>query len=169
MRFTSYILAASAALLGSGVVQGLTVNPKTITPPKHLYSFSLKFTDNYAFSGPLGNRVGLGLTGGDMTAPNGTLIGKFIPGIGGETGILDTNGNLQIDVRGYVKFTDELAYAFLHITGVGPLAGKPYDAHHIETNSTTRSAWNTYFVAANVTLVNPALLIGDAFAWSTSA
>ncbi|KAG9104861.1 hypothetical protein FRC07_009692 [Ceratobasidium sp. 392] len=168
MRFTSYALAATSALLGSNLASSAPLNPKLITPPKHLYSFSLAFTDNHAIDGPLGTRVGLGLTGGNVTNPSGTLIGRVVPGVGGETGIIDKNGNLEIDVKAFFEFFDDKSHAYVAISGIGPLSGKPYDAHHLETNSTSRLAWNSYFIVANVSLVSPALLIGDAFYWSTS-
>ncbi|KAG8709880.1 hypothetical protein FRC12_009406 [Ceratobasidium sp. 428] len=168
MRFTSYAFATTTALLGSNLVTSVPLNPKIITPPKHLYSFSLAFTNTRAIDGPLGTRVGLGLTGGNLTDPTGSLIGRVVPGIGGETGIIDKNGNLEIDVKVFFQFNDDHQYAYAAISGIGPLSGKPYDAHHIETNSSSRFAWNSYFVVANVSLVNPALLIGDAFYWPTS-
>ncbi|KAG9077344.1 hypothetical protein FRC06_008970 [Ceratobasidium sp. 370] len=98
-----------------------------------------------------------------MTAPDGSLIGKVVPGVGGETGIIDKNGNLEIDVKAIFQFLDDQKFAYAAISGIGPLSGKPYDAHHVETDSPSRLAWNSYFVVANVSLVNPTLLIGDAY------
>ncbi|KAG9089720.1 hypothetical protein FS749_001110 [Ceratobasidium sp. UAMH 11750] len=167
MRFTSYALAATTAFFG--LVSSAPLHPKLITPPKHLCSFSFALSDNHLVGGPLGTRVGLGFLDGNMTAPDGSLIAKVVPGVGGETGVIDKNGNLEIDVKAVFQFVDDKKFAYAAISGIGPLSGKPYDAQHIETDSSSRLAWNSYFIVANVSLVNPALLIGDAFYWSTSA
>ena len=63
-----------------------------------------------------------------MTAPNGTLIGKVVPGVGGETGIIDKNGNLEIDVKAFFQFVDDKKFAYAAISGIGPLTGHPLDA-----------------------------------------
>ncbi|KAG8778806.1 hypothetical protein FRC12_024821 [Ceratobasidium sp. 428] len=133
MRFASYALTTATALLGSSLVAGVPVNPKVITPPKHLYSFSLEFTNTRAIEGPLGTRVGLGLTGGNLTDPTGSPIGHVVPGIGGETGIIDKNGNLEIDVKVFFQFNDDHQYAYAAISGIGPLSGKPYDAQSVDS------------------------------------
>ncbi|KAG8689222.1 hypothetical protein FRC08_011041 [Ceratobasidium sp. 394] len=167
MRFTSYALAATTAFFG--LVSSAPFHPKLITPPKHLCSFSFALSDNHLVGGPLGTRVGLGFLDGNMTAPDGSLIATVVPGVGGETGVIDKNGNLEIDVKAVFQFVDDKKFTYAAISGIGPLSGKPYDAQHIETDSSSRLAWNSYFIVANVSLVNPALLIGDAFYWSTSA
>ncbi|KAG9077345.1 hypothetical protein FRC06_008971, partial [Ceratobasidium sp. 370] len=128
MRFsTSCALAAITTLLGSGLVSSSPHNLK-LKPPKHLYSFSPTFTDNHSVNGPLGTRVGLGITGGNMTAPDGSLIAKVVPGVGGETGVIDKKGNLEINVKAFFQFLDDHKFGYVAISGIGPLSGKPYDA-----------------------------------------
>ncbi|KAF8595991.1 hypothetical protein BDV93DRAFT_528311, partial [Ceratobasidium sp. AG-I] len=176
MRFTS-VFSAAAVLLGATLANGclasqtplqetniVSVNPKLLPHYKHFYSFSFELTENHIVDGPIGTRIGVGFTGGSMTAPSGTLIAKVVPGVGGETGIIDKNGNLQIDVKVFFQFIDDNKFAYVAISGVGPLTGHPLNAHHIETDSPSRLAWNSYFVVANVSLATPALIIGDAFA-----
>jgi hypothetical protein len=63
-----------------------------------------------------------------MTDPTGALIANVVPGVGGETGVIDKNGNLQIDVKAIFQFVDDKKYAYAAITGIGPLAGRPLDA-----------------------------------------
>jgi hypothetical protein len=63
-----------------------------------------------------------------MTNPAGALIGNVVPGLGGETGIIDKNGNLEIDVKAFFQFVDDKKYAYAAISGIGPLTGKPLDA-----------------------------------------
>ncbi|KAF8598874.1 hypothetical protein BDV93DRAFT_560899 [Ceratobasidium sp. AG-I] len=167
MRLTS-VVSAAALLLGATLANAASTKPKSLPSYKHIYSFSLELTENHLVNGPLGTRVGLGLTGGNMTAPNGTVIGKVVPGVGGETGIIDKNGNLELDVKVFFQFVDDKKFAYVAVSGIGPLSGHPLDAHHVETDSPSRLAWNSYYIIANVSLATPSLVIGDAFAFSTS-
>ncbi|KAG9087203.1 hypothetical protein FS749_003079 [Ceratobasidium sp. UAMH 11750] len=169
MRFTSYALVIASVLFGSGTVSSLSINPKLMTAPRHLYSLSLTFTDNYSVAGPLGTRVGLGITGGNMTAPNGSLIGKVVPGVGGETGVIDKNGNLEIDAKAVCQFLDDNKYAYMAISGIGLLNGRLYNAHHFETDSSSRLAWNSYYIVTNTSFDTPTHAFVDAFYWSTSS
>lgn len=65
---------------------------------------------------------------GNMTAPNGTAIGKVVPGVGGETGVIDKNGNLELDVKVFFQFVDDKKFAYVAVSGIGPLSGHPLDA-----------------------------------------
>ena len=63
-----------------------------------------------------------------MTSSSGALIGKVVPGVGGETGIIDKNGNVQIDVKVFFQFVDDKNFAYAAISGIGPLDGHPLAA-----------------------------------------
>ena len=62
MHLTS-VVSAVAVLLGTTLANAASVNPKSLPPYQHLYSFSLEFTENHLFNSTLGTRVGLGLVG----------------------------------------------------------------------------------------------------------
>ena len=75
MRFTSF-LSAVVVLLGATLANGClasqtpiqgtdgaSVNPKSLPPFEHLYSFSLELTENHLVDGPLGSRLGTGFSG----------------------------------------------------------------------------------------------------------
>ncbi|KAG8795953.1 hypothetical protein FRC12_007766 [Ceratobasidium sp. 428] len=130
---------------------------------EHLYSFSLTLSPNHLVDGPLGSRFGLGAISGNMTSPQGKVIATVVPGVGGETGLVDKNGNFQIQSRNIFQFVDDKKYVFIEGSGIGPLTGNPLDVHHVETDSPSRLAWNGYFIVVNVSLPSPASLIGDAF------
>ncbi|KAG8769867.1 hypothetical protein FRC12_004676 [Ceratobasidium sp. 428] len=104
MRFISHTLAAATTFLGSSLVSSVPISPKHIKPPEHLYSWSLDLTENHLIDGPLGTRVSLGPISGDLTDSAGLLIGHVVPGVGGETGIIDRNGNSQIDAKLIFQF-----------------------------------------------------------------
>ncbi|KAF8600061.1 hypothetical protein BDV93DRAFT_525608 [Ceratobasidium sp. AG-I] len=146
---------------------GSVLGAKQLPAYTHLFSFNLTLSDNHPVEGPLGTRYGLGLVDGTMTAPNGTVIAKTVPGIGGETGVIDKNNNLQVEARAFFQFVDDGKYAYLIATGIGSLVGHPFDYERIETDSPSRLAWNSYFIVANLSLVSPTNLLADAFAFST--
>ncbi|QRV93142.1 transmembrane protein [Ceratobasidium sp. AG-Ba] len=104
-----------------------------------------------------------------MTSPNGKIIATVVSSVGGEMGLVDKNGNFQIQSRNVWQFVDDKKYAYIEGSGIGPLTGNPLDVHHIETDSPARLAWNGYFIVVNVTLVNPTLLKGDAFMFENGA
>lgn len=62
-----------------------------------------------------------------MSAPNGTIIAKVVPGVGGETGVIDKNNNLEIEARAFFQFVDDKKYAYLTGVGIGSLTGHPFD------------------------------------------
>ncbi|KAG8703573.1 hypothetical protein FRC08_002753 [Ceratobasidium sp. 394] len=97
-----------------------------------------------------------------MTSPEGAVIAKAVP-VGGETGLVDKNGNFQIQSRSIFQFLDDHKYAYFEGTGIGSLVGNPLDVHHFETDSPSRLAWNGYFIVVNLTLASSTLLLGDAF------
>ncbi|KAG8699858.1 hypothetical protein FRC09_006327 [Ceratobasidium sp. 395] len=135
---------------------------------EHLYSWTAELSDVKQIKGPLGTRIGAAIIGGNLTAPDGKLLAKAVTGLGGDTGVIDKTGNVQIDARLFYKFIDDGKYAYVVSTGVGSFTGSSLDAARIETDSPSRSAWNSYFIVANVTLPSPTLLKGDAFRFSTS-
>ncbi|KAG8709879.1 hypothetical protein FRC09_000417 [Ceratobasidium sp. 395] len=173
MRFISYTLAAATTLLGSSLVSSVPISPKHIKPlntytrgPWILQRITLstahwapasalvllgKYTLYYTYDGVMLNFS----YSGDLTDSAGSLIGHVVPGVGGETGIIDKNGNPQIDAKLIFQFKNDKKHMYAAISGVGLLTGKPYDAHHIETDSPSRLAWNSYFIVANVSLVSP--------------
>ncbi|KAF8600064.1 hypothetical protein BDV93DRAFT_525610 [Ceratobasidium sp. AG-I] len=149
------------------VLCGSVMGAKQLPAYNHLFSWNLTLSDNHPVEGPLGTRYGLGIIGGVITAPNGTAIAKLVPGIGGETGVIDKNGNLQVEARAFFQFLDDKKYAYLIGTGIGSLVGHPFDYQRIETDSPSRLAWNSYFIVANLSLASPTTLLADAFAFST--
>lgn len=66
-----------------------------------------------------------------MTAPNGTVIAKAVPGLGGETGVVGKNGNLQVQARAFFQFLDDGKYIYLANTGIGSLVGHPFDLKYV--------------------------------------
>jgi hypothetical protein len=62
-----------------------------------------------------------------MTDPGGKIIAKIVPGVGGETGVVDKNGNFQIESHNVFQFVDDQKYAYVAGTGIGSLTGKPLD------------------------------------------
>ncbi|KAG9087202.1 hypothetical protein FS749_003078 [Ceratobasidium sp. UAMH 11750] len=102
-----------------------------------------------------------------MTDPNGKLIAKAVSGLGGDTGVIGKTGSVQIDARLFYQFVDDDKYAYVVSTGVGSFTGTSFDAARVETDSPSRSAWNSDFIVANVSLPSPTLLRGDAFTFST--
>ncbi|KAG9119103.1 hypothetical protein FRC07_006042 [Ceratobasidium sp. 392] len=173
--FTAVALSVSA--LGAKHLPGYT----------HLYSWTAELSDVKQIEGPLGTRIGVSILGypplpisgariliglptrGNLTAPNGKLLAKAVTGLGGDTGVIDKTGNVQIDARVFYQFIDDGKYAYVVSTGVGSFTGCSFDAARIETDSPARSAWNSYFIVANVSLPTPTLLKGDAFTFSSTA
>ncbi|KAG9128405.1 hypothetical protein FRC07_013745 [Ceratobasidium sp. 392] len=136
---------------------------------KHLYSWTAELSEVRQIQGSLGTRIGVGLLGGNMMSPDGRLIAKAVPGLGGDTGLVDKNGNVQADARLFFQFLDDGKYAYMVTPGIGSFTGQSFDAVRIETDSVSRAAWNGYFLVANVSLSSPTLLRGDAFVFSTGA
>lgn len=62
MRLTS-VVSAAALLIGATLANAASAKLKSLPSYKHIYSFSLGLTENHLVNGPLGTRVGLGLTG----------------------------------------------------------------------------------------------------------
>lgn len=62
-----------------------------------------------------------------MTSPDDKLLATVVPGLGGETGVVDKNNNLQIEARSYFQFVDDKKYAYLSSSGIGSLVGHPFD------------------------------------------
>ncbi|QRV78367.1 hypothetical protein RhiJN_06382 [Ceratobasidium sp. AG-Ba] len=141
---------------------------KVLPGYKHLYSWSLEISEITAntIQGPLGTRIGVAILGGNMTSPKGQLIAKAVPGLGGDTGIIDKDGTVLIDARVYYQFIDDKKYAYVVSGGVGSIGGAPIDSIRIETDSPSRSAWNSYFIVGNVSVGATGFLQGDAFTFS---
>ncbi|KAG9096513.1 hypothetical protein FRC06_008591 [Ceratobasidium sp. 370] len=139
---------------------------KTLPGYKHLYSWTAELGETKEIEGPLGTRIGVAILGGNMTDPTGKLIAKAVPGLGGDTGVIDKTGSVQIDARLFYQFVDDGKYAYIVSTEVGSFTGTSFDAARIETDSPPRSAWNSDFVVANVSLPSSTLLRGDAFTFS---
>lgn len=47
---------------------------------------------------------------GSMTAPNGKVIANVVPWLGGETGVVDKNNNLQIESSFSLSTTRNMHY-----------------------------------------------------------
>ncbi|KAF8600066.1 hypothetical protein BDV93DRAFT_546527 [Ceratobasidium sp. AG-I] len=160
MRGSISFAVAAMALCGSAL------GAKKLPAYRHLYSYNLTLSENHPIVGPLGTRWGLSILGGTMKAPNDTIIAKAVPGVGGETGIIDKNNDFQIDARAFFQFLDDGKYAYILVNGIGPLTGQLFDSHRIETDSPSRLAWNGYHIVANNTLTPSNNLLTDAFTFS---
>ncbi|KAG9119083.1 hypothetical protein FRC07_006073 [Ceratobasidium sp. 392] len=157
MRFLNTAFFTAVALSVSAL------GAKRLPSYTHLYSWTAELSDFKQIEGPLGTRIGVSILGGNLTSPDGKLLAKAVPGLGGDTGVIDKTGNVQIDARVFYQFVDDGKYAYVVSTGVGSFTGGSFDAARIETDSPARSAWNSYFIVANVSLPTSTLLKGDAF------
>ncbi|KAG9078340.1 hypothetical protein FS749_009671 [Ceratobasidium sp. UAMH 11750] len=161
MRNLNSVLVVAAALCTSAF------GAKQLPGYKHLYSWTAELAATKQIEGPLGTRIGVAILGGNMTDPNGKLIAKAVPGLGGDSGVIDKTDSVQIDARLFYQFVDDGKYAYVVSTGVGSFTGASFDAARVETDPPSRSAWNSDFIVANVSLPSPTLLRGDAFTFST--
>ncbi|KAG8707560.1 hypothetical protein FRC09_001752 [Ceratobasidium sp. 395] len=145
MRFFSL---ASASVLGlASLVAGANIAPPQF---KHLLTGTIitSPSENASFiKSPYGNRLtAAGYVGGNWTMPDGTLVAKVYPNVGGDSGIQDNNGVLHVDTRMTWKLTDG-SYVWMHAQGQG-IAYKSDDLFiELETDS-TKYSWlnNKYFI-----------------------
>ncbi|QRV78365.1 Copia protein [Ceratobasidium sp. AG-Ba] len=126
------------SLLVSALLPSMAcVTAKALPRYQHIYSFSILLSENHVVDGPLGTRFGLGAVSGNMTSPNGKIIATVVSGVGGEMGLVDKNGNFQIQSRNVWQFVDDKKYAFIEGSGIGPLTGNPLDVHDLSRYAST--------------------------------
>jgi len=82
-----------------------------------------------------GTRVNVAIVGGNWTSPSGDLIGSFVPGLGGEHGVIDSAGLLHLDVRYSLQFVKDQKFAYVEFKGTGKAAQSNRCTVRIETDS----------------------------------
>ncbi|KAG8696871.1 hypothetical protein FRC08_006869 [Ceratobasidium sp. 394] len=123
-----------------------------VAPPqfKHLATGTIITSpseDASFITSPYGHRLtAAGYVGGNWTLPDGTLIAKVYPNVGGDSGVQDNTGTLHVDTRMTWKL-DDGHYVWMHALGQG-VAYVSDDLYiEIETDS-TKYSWlnNKYFI-----------------------
>jgi hypothetical protein len=60
------------------------------------------------------------LDSGNLTdAKTKEIVAKIVPGIGGETGLIGSNGNFYPDARIVLQWVKDQKFAYVTVTGVG--------------------------------------------------
>lgn len=71
-----------------------------------------------------------------MLAPNDTVVAKLVPGLGGETSVINKNTDLEVEARPFYRFVDDGKYAHLIGAGIDPLTGNLFDHLQVESAQT---------------------------------
>ncbi|KAF5371558.1 hypothetical protein D9757_010380 [Collybiopsis confluens] len=145
-------LAMFAAVLGIVSASGPHKYP-AIPPTVHIatpiftdvYDATLLFTPNVIqdfVPGPFGDRSFVGFLGGNLTdSKTGALVGRILPGVGGEFGLIsNVNGKFYTDVSVIIQWKDDHKFAFLKGQGIGSLGNFSSSTFYarMETDSTSR-------------------------------
>ncbi|KAJ7578289.1 hypothetical protein C8J56DRAFT_1112358 [Mycena floridula] len=117
-------------------------------------------------AGPFGTRVLFRIGGGNLTDPTtGDVVANFIPGLGGETGLIASNNVFYPSAQVGLQWVDDNKYAWAELHGIGEsVAGQlAAGTGHIrlETDSPARTKLNGLFTiyTINITTVPATLAI----------
>ncbi|KAF8327390.1 uncharacterized protein EI90DRAFT_1789184 [Cantharellus anzutake] len=104
---------------------------------------------------PEGKRLNINILGGNWTNPDGSLLAKIIPNIGGEQGYIDATNVFHLDVRYVVQFVSDNKYGYVQAKGPGKIGASNKVIQTVETDSTANLTFN------NRLLYSPGIFSGN--------
>ncbi|KAF8312045.1 uncharacterized protein EI90DRAFT_3155254 [Cantharellus anzutake] len=153
LQVLAYIGVISTAHSPLEINQALVLQPSIprdnspavppILPNEHwgYVNFHYEMDQPHPIDASEGRRINVKTLGGNWTNPNGSLLAKVLPGIGGDQGYIDKENVFRLDVRQAIEFVSDRKYGYVQLNGFGKVGG----GNNVFITVETRSAANLKF------------------------